>query len=80
MTSHDPVQSPPTTAARRHVRIRTVPLRVVRFGVLKSLRLPDSRPVYLAAKKRGISEAEFMREAVMRHAANTLAAPNRRSA
>jgi hypothetical protein len=79
MTSPDPLSSPPKQSNRRHTRVRAVPLRPTRFPVKRTINLGDSRVVYLAAKKRGVSEGEFMRTAVMREASRILAEPNRRT-
>ena len=77
MTSPDPAPPPQSKTARRHVRIRTVPLRPAKYAVHTSLRLEDFRPVYAAAKASGMTPREFMRKAVMRAASKTLMNPRR---
>jgi hypothetical protein len=80
MTSSDSAQPPEHQRRNAHGRIRVVPLRPTRFPVKRTVNLMDSRPVYLASKACGLSEGEFMRKAIMREAARTLANPGRRTA
>lgn len=80
MNDSAPTQPSQPSPKKAHARIRAVPLRETRFASHRTFRLPDFRPVHMAAKKLGVTSSEFIRDAVMEKASKTLLGSRRRSA